>query len=144
MNNIQRKKLVKRLTKSSVKEFPLANLYILILIIVGVLVELADNTFLKWVYRPLSLALMVYYIHHKASVLDYLACNLTEVALCFTIVSEFLRLYGEEETAAIQRGIAVIALLLYVAVFSMKQPLHRKSSMAKMVLGGTCITMIAV
>ena len=144
MNNIQRKKLVRRLTKSSVKEFPLANLYILVLIVMGVFVELADNVLLKWLYRPLAIGLMVYYIHHKASVLDYLTCNLTEVALVFAIAGNCLMLYGEEETAAIQRAVAMMGWLLYVAVFSMKQPIGKSSFVGKLVIWGSCIIVVGV
>lgn len=144
MNNSHRKKLIKRLTKSPVKEFPLANLYILVLILLGVFVELADSWWLRWFYRLFSLGLMTYYIHQKASALDYLTCNLAQIALIFSIGRELLVLYGEKETEVIEKTVAVIGYLLYAVGFSMKQPISKVSLWMKAFLGGSCLAIIFV
>ncbi len=90
MNNINKKKIVKRHTKSTVKEFPLVNLYILVIIIAGGILELLTSSHTIHIYKAFALLLMIYYIHNKTIALDYLVCNITKFGLIFTIVGEIL------------------------------------------------------
>jgi uncharacterized membrane protein YhhN len=87
---IDKKKLSKRLNKNSkLKELPLLNFYILVVVFFEIIGE-GFNIYYLRLLKPLPIALMIYYIHSKNSSRDHLMPRFIEIGLCFSLVGDLL------------------------------------------------------
>ena len=125
---IDKKKLSKRLNKNSrLKELPLLNFYILVVVFFEIIGEGFRIYYLQML-KPLPVMLMIYYIHSKNSPRDHLMPRFIEVGLFFSLVGDVFLMSNEDSSFIIGTVFFMVAHLVYIIGFRMGEEVKELSS----------------
>lgn len=119
-SSVNKKKLSQRLAKQNYKykEFPLLNLYIIIITIMELIGEAFNIEWLRLI-KPVPIILMIIYISGKNSQRDHLVPTLIRGGLFLSLIGDIFLMFSEISAFIIGTGFFLVAHILYIVAFTM-------------------------
>lgn len=141
---IDKKKLSKRLNKNSrLKELPLLNFYILVVVFFEIIGEGFQISWLQ-MFKPLPIVLMIYYIHSKNSPRDHLMPRFVEIGLVFSLIGDLFLMSNEDSSFVIGTVFFMIAHVIYILAFRMGEEIKDISKEFRVMRWGAYIIILVL
>ena len=144
-NSVNKKKLSQRLAKENnkYKEFPLLNLYIIIVGIIEIIAEALDIFYLR-LLKPVPIILMIIYISGKNAQRDHLVPTLIKGGLYLSLIGDIFLMFSEISAFMVGTGFFLVAHVLYCIAFTIGDPVREATMSNNLIRKGISLVLIGL
>ena len=122
---IDRKKLAQRQNRGSrLKDMPLTNFAILVVVLVEVVGE-GLQIYPLQLLKPVPIVLMIAYIHYKNRQRQHLVPSLIEIGIAICLIGDILLMFNDIQSFVLGTSVFLVGHLFYIAAFAIGTRVRR-------------------